>query len=121
MSEQMSIIVIICAMATVMSVLNVLMVQLWHLLGLRALYLAWEQEQLRDQQFWEVQQEKRMCELKTRLTIQMQQLQEIWHHWESEDAALVTTHVQQYEQQIARMNLEYEVLRLPRTEDVPLA
>jgi sensor domain CHASE-containing protein len=121
MSEQGSIVAIICGVAIVVSVLIVLSVHLHHLLRVRALHLNWEQERLRDQQCWEVLQEKRISELEVRLTTQVQLLQEAWHHWESTDAALVAAQIQQYEQEIARMNLEYEVLRLPRTEDVPLS
>jgi hypothetical protein len=51
----------------------------------------------------------------------VQLIQEAWYHWEFTDAALVSAQIQQYEQEMVRMNLEYEVLRLPRTEDVPLS
>src|SRR5438876_3353312 len=112
MSEQGSIVIIICGVATVVSVLIALKVQLRRLLYLHALHLSWEQEQLREQQFWEVQQEKRTRELETRFTTQMQQLQKTWHHWEAGDKALVASQAQQYEQEITRMNLEYELLRL---------
>jgi sensor domain CHASE-containing protein len=121
MSEQGSIVAIICGVAIVVSVLIVLSVHLHYLLRARALHLTWEQERLRDQQFWEVQQEKHICELETGFKTQIQQLQGTWRHWESQDAAIVAAQIQQYEQEIARMNLEYEVLRLPRTEDVPLS
>jgi hypothetical protein len=120
MSEQISIVIIICSVAAVVSVIIALKVQQRRLLQLRALHLVWEQEQLRNQQLWEVQQEKRLRELEAGFTTQMQQLQETWHHWEAEDSMLVATHVQQYKQEIARMNLEYELQRLPRIEDVPL-
>ena len=120
MNEQISIIIIIYNVATVVSIIIVLKVQQRRLLHLRALQMAWEQEQLRNQQLWEMQQEKRLRELEARFTTQMQQLQETWHHWEAADNMLVATHVQQYKQEIARMNLEYELHRLPRIEDVPL-
>ena len=93
MSEQASIVIIICSVATVVGVLIALNVQRHRLHRLRALSLMWEEEQVRGQQFWEVQQEKRICELETHFTTQMQQLQETWHHWEAEDAALVTAQV----------------------------
>jgi hypothetical protein len=121
MSEQGSIVAIICGVAIVVSVLIVLNIHLHHLLQVRALHLTWEQERLHDQQCWEEQQEKRIDELKADFTTQVQQLQEAWHHWEFTDAALVSAQIQQYEQEMVRMNLEYEVLRLPRTEDVPLS
>ncbi len=120
MNEQISIIIIIYNVAAVVSVIIALKVQHSRLLHLRALHSAWEQEQLRHQRLWEVQQENRLRELEARFTSQMQQLQETWHHWEAEDNTLVATHVQQYNQEITRMNLEYELQRLPRIEDVPL-
>jgi hypothetical protein len=120
MNEQASIVIIICSIATVVGVLIALNVQRHRLHRLRALFLMWEQEQVRGQQFWEVQQEKCMGELETHYTTQMQQLQGTWHHWEAEDKMLVATQRQQYEQEIVRMKLEYELLRLPRIEDVPL-
>lgn len=120
MSGQISIIIIIYNVAAVVSVIIALKVQHSRLLHLRALHSAWEQEQLRNQQLWEVQQEKRLRELEACFATQMRQLQESWQHWEAEDSMLVATQVQQYKQEIARMNLEYELQRLPRIEDVPL-
>jgi hypothetical protein len=120
MSEQIGIVIIIYNVAAVVSIIIALKVQQRRMLHLRALQMAWEQEQLRDQQLWEVQQEKRLSELEADFTTQMQQLQESWHCWEAEDSMLVATHVQQYKQEIARMKLEYELHRLPRIEDVPL-
>ena len=120
MSEQASIVIIICSVATVVGVLIALNMQRHRLHRLRAPSLMWEQEQVREQQFWEVQQAKRRGELETDFTTQVQQLQGTWHHWEAEDKMLVARQTQQYEQEIARMNLEYELLRLPRVEDVPL-
>ena len=121
MNEQIDIIIIICSIAPVVSVLIALEVQLRRLRRLRAFHLTWEQEQLRDQQFWEVQQEKRMHELEARFTTQVQQIQGTWQHWEAEDKVLVATQAQQYNQEITRMHLEYELQRLPRIEDVPLS
>ncbi len=120
MKEQITIIIVIYNVATLVSVIVALKMQQRRFSRLRALHSAWEQEQLRNQQLCEVQQERRMHELEARFTAQMQHLQETWRHWEAEDKVLVTTHVQQYNQEISRMNLEYELLRLPRIEDVPL-
>lgn len=121
MNEQVSIVIIICSVATVVCLCVVLQVQLRRLLRLSGFHQAWEQEQLRDQQFWEVQQEKRMHELEARFTTQMQQIQGIWQHWEAENKVLVALQAQQYKQEITRMNLEYELQWLPRIEDVPLS
>lgn len=121
MNEQINVIIIIYNIATIVSVLIALSIQSRRLQHLRALHKAWKQEQLRDQQFWEVQQEKHMGELETRFITQMQQLQGAWYRWETEDKMLVATHAQQYQQEVTRMNLEYELLRLPRIEDVPLS
>jgi hypothetical protein len=119
MNEQITII-IIYNVAAIVSVIIALKMQQRRILHLRALHSAWEQEQLRNQQLCEVQQERRMRELEARFTAQMQHLQETWRRWEAEDKALVVAHRQQYKQEIIRMNLEYELLRLPRIEDVPL-
>lgn len=121
MNEQINVIIIIYNIATIVSVLIALSIQSRRLQHLRALHKAWKQEQLRDQQFWEVQQEKRMHELEARFTTQMQQIQGIWQHWEAENKVLVALQAQQYKQEITRMNLEYELQWLPRIEDVPLS
>lgn len=120
MSEQTSSVILICVMGTIISILVVLKVQLRRFLRMHTLHQSWEQEQMQDRHLWEAQQEQHLLDLKTNLTTQLRQLQENWYHWEAKDSSLIATYIQQYEQEIARMNLEYEVLQIPRIEDVPL-
>ncbi|HEX6109245.1 MAG TPA: pentapeptide repeat-containing protein [Ktedonobacteraceae bacterium] len=70
---------------------------------------AWELAQEAHQNFWEVKQSKQALELEQKLTRQVQEIQEVWHRWEANDA-----------QRLAKLTLEQKLDSLPHVEDVPI-
>ena len=106
--------------AAVVSVLVVLKIQHMRLIKLRASCTAWEQQQKRDQQLWESQHEKHLLYLNAYLMASLLQLREAWEAWKKKDAMRIETHVQQYRMTLTQIQQEYELRRIPRTDEVPI-
>src|SRR5437588_6772832 len=67
------------------------------------------------------QQEKRFAELEAKVAAQIEQIQKEWKAWEAEDTARVEALVEQYDAAVTWLNLERELARLPRVEEIPVA
>ncbi len=81
---------------------------------------SWERAQANHLQGWESQQEKRATELETRLTAQLQRIQEAWKQRETKDEARLAALAQDYQAAAAQLKLEHEISRVMRVEETPL-
>jgi hypothetical protein len=81
---------------------------------------SWERTQANRLQAWESQQEKRATELETRLTAQLQRIQEAWKQRETKDEARLAALAQDYQAAAAQLKLEHEISRVMRVEETPL-
>jgi Pentapeptide repeats (8 copies) len=70
---------------------------------------AWQLAQEAHQNVWEVKQRKQALELEQGLNIQVQQLQDAWQRWETQEA-----------QRLGKLTVEQKLALLPRIEDVPV-
>jgi hypothetical protein len=68
---------------------------------------AWQHAHEAHQIIWEVKQRKQALEFEQKLTLQVQQIQEAWQRWESND-----------KERLARLTLEQKLALLPHIEDV---
>lgn len=106
MVEQLMIGGIIALLATVTGMLIVVKIQRAYLAKERIEHRAWQDAQEGHQRLWEAKQGERIREAEQKLTRQVGQLQEGWRKWETKD-----------DQRLAKLNLEYELARIPRVED----
>lgn len=81
---------------------------------------SWERTQANHLQGWESQQEKRATELETRLTAQLQRIQEAWKQRETKDEARLAALTQDYQAAVAQLKLDHEISRVMRVEETPL-
>ncbi|QBD77897.1 hypothetical protein EPA93_18615 [Ktedonosporobacter rubrisoli] len=93
----------------------------------RAEHQAWERAQEARLQQWKTQQERQFIDFKQELTTQIQQIQkqvqqtrDEWKTWEEKDAARSEELKQAYQALMTRERMEFELVRLPRVEDIPL-
>jgi len=112
---------IISLLAAALGSLLVLHIQRRSLMKTQLEHRAWESAQESRQQMWMVRQTKRMLELENRLTAQLQQLQREWQIWKSQDDARLEKLAQQLGETAGKLNLEKDLMRLPRVEETPLS
>jgi Pentapeptide repeats (8 copies) len=81
---------------------------------------SWERTQTNRLQAWESQQEKRATERETRLTAQLQRIQEAWKQQETKEETRLAALAQDYQAAAAQLKLEHEISRVMRVEETPL-
>jgi hypothetical protein len=81
---------------------------------------AWERAQEAHQHNWEIKQEKHVAEVEMRLTRQVQQVQKGWEEWDIKDQQHLKELAKQFEDAVAQLQVEHQLARLPRIEDVAL-
>ncbi len=81
---------------------------------------GWNQTQEAQQQHWRASQEKRLSNLEHQLAIQIQQLHSAQEAREDVESRRFDALMHQYEATAAKARLEYQLLQLPRVEDIPL-
>ena len=74
-----------------------------------------------EQERWEGEQKSRAGELESRLTAQIQQLQQACQTWQASQTQRIEDLVQQYEEIVTQLQVEHEVVRLRRVEDMPVS
>src|SRR5437763_5930488 len=111
---------IISLLAIIVGVWIALKIQQRHLLSIQAQQEAWERAQEGHQRIWEGRQGKHTSEIENKLTAQVQEIRHEWQRWEAKDAQRAQAMEQRYNTTTARLNLEYELARLPRVEETPL-
>jgi len=80
----------------------------------------WAQTYEVQQQYWRASQEKRLSDLEHRLSAQIQEFQVAQKTREVAENQRFDALINQYENTSAKARLEYELLQLPRVEDIPL-
>src|SRR5712691_5752926 len=82
---------------------------------------AWENAQESHQRSWEVSQEKGAAVLESRLTAQVQEVNNAWEAWIAKDRERIETLTKQFEESEAQLHVKRELARLPHIENAPLS
>ena len=106
--------------ATITSVVLVLLVQKRRSKAFSAHLVEWENVQKRSQQIWEIQQEKRGIELEHALAGHVQRVKHAWKKWEAKDMSRIASAIHESNAKFLHTALEHEIVRLPYTDEVPL-
>jgi hypothetical protein len=75
----------------------------------------------REQERWEGEQKSHAGELESRLTAQIEQLQQAYQTWQASQTQRIEDLAQQYEGIVTQLQVEHEVGRLRRVEDLPVS
>jgi hypothetical protein len=81
---------------------------------------AWVRNQQSQLRTWESQQERRITNLETRLTEELQEVQRARQRWETKDAARMEELAKEYKSATEQARLQHELARILRIEDTPL-
>src|SRR5712692_3460950 len=106
MYEQLIIIGSVGLATAIIGALIALKIQRRSLKSIQIQHKAWENAQENHQRWWEVQQEKRSVGLETKVTTQVEHIQEEWESWKANDAVRVETFTQLHEATATQLKLE---------------
>src|SRR5436305_34129 len=82
---------------------------------------AWERAQEVRQQGWHTQQERHHSDLEKYFATKFQDAEAEWQRWEQKAAAQTLAFHQQLTVLVNKIQLEHELARIPRIEDVPVS
>ncbi len=107
--------------STIVGVLVALKLQRTHLDNFQAQHQAWEHAQEEHQHNWELKQQQSIAALETRLTGQVQDIQNAWQQWQDSDQQRLQALAEQQRALEKQRRLEQVLALLPHVEDVPVS